>query len=690
MSHRPRVPAVAIAAVLLWGAAPDGLASASSYMMFNIASRGSVTSNGVSLGAYSGTSSFFSFQGVQTSGDYSSAVDGQDSLFQPRTAAGSVSLSYPNGTASLAQQPLTLSLAAPNSSGPTLFTLSPDTSLTLSFTYSGSSLHYTLHGEAIDSSTQTPYTLAMAGTIVANSLAPDTVSYTVALQSATQIIVAKASGLGLEDQQAIAQGFVLDAAGEPITVPSVLYDASTPGSVEIQDSVGGGSIVFASAQRYTGSTLIDAHATLALSAAGSLASSSSLVNNGALELTAGTQPLSVASYTQASGATLAEGNAARGTTPLSVAGQASLAGVLTVSPSSGSYGIGHYTLLSAGSLSGNFSTVQLAGNAPSPLGYALSYTNQQVLLNVSPNVGLTQSSIDQLASGVSAMDALAMQGLSAGLGSDCRALGPHRVCAGVGFSSSRGAGAWTRDASVQLGYGLSRHWRVGLFADRALGHSSLDGVSLGASFPMLGALVGWDAHEDASGLALSASIARNASTLDIARYGSAYSEAAFGQTDARGDALQLMGAYTLPVYERLRLTPYVGLRLARMGIDGYTETGAAYPLRFNGLQQSALDALLGVGLDARISPRWSASLSAGLTHNLRYRSDSLSGGSDIPGLSSFQVAQPGGHYTSVGLGAGLGLRLGPGRSLSLNTSFDRPRLGTFDIASFSLGYTAAI
>ncbi len=690
MPLRPRVLAVTIAALLMWGAAPDGLASASSYMMFNIASRGTSVFNGVSSGAYSALGNEFAYQGVTTTGNYSSAMVGQDSLFQPRTAAGSLSLSYPSGTASLAQQPLTLSLAAPDASGATLFTLSPDSSLTLSFTYSGSSLHYVLHGSAIDSSDQTPYSLIMGGTIVAQSQAPDTVNYSLLLQSTTQIIATKSSGLGLENLQAIPAGFVLDAAGEPITIPSVLYDASTPGSVEIKDSVGGGSITFSYAQLYTGPTLVDANATLAFTGAGTLAPSSGLVNNGTIQLASGTQPLTVASYTQASGANLTEAIAAGATAPLSVSGQATLAGTLSLSPSSGSYTIGHYTLLDAGSLSGSWSAVQLNGNAPGQLGYALSYANGQAQLNVSPNPGATQSSIDQVAAGVSAMDALAMQGLSADLGSDCGALGSHGVCAGVALGSSRGAGAWTRDAGVQLGVGLGRHWRVGLFADEALGHASLDGVSVGARHPMLGALLRWDAHEDGTGLGLSASLATNASTLDIARYASAYSEAASGQTGSRGDALQLMSAYTLPLFGRLRLTPYLGLRLARLGIDGYTETGAAYPLRFNGVQQSVLDALMGVGLDARITRSWSASLSAGLTHNLRYRSDPVSGGSDIPGLGSFVVAQPGGHYNSLGLGAGVGLRLGPRSSLSLNTSFDRPRLGNFNIASFSLGYTLAI
>jgi hypothetical protein len=690
MPLRPTVLPVTIAAVLMWCASPDGLASATSYMMFNLASRGNSTINGSSAGAYSALGNGFSYLGATTNGNYSSAMVGQDSLFQPRTAAGSLSLSYPSGTASLSQQPLTLSLAAPDASGATLFTLSPDTSLSLSFTYGGSSLRYTIHGGVLDSSNQTPYSLLMAGTIVAQSQAPDTVSYSMVLQSATQIITDRSSGLALENLQAIPAGFVLDAAGEPITIPSVLYDASTPGSVEIKDSVGGGSITFSYAQLYTGPTLVDANATLAFTGAGTLAPSSSLVNNGTVQLAAGTQPLTVTSYTQASGANLVEAIAAGATAPLSVTGQATLAGTLSLSPSSGSYSIGHYTLLDAGSLSGSWSAVQLNGNAPGQLGYALSYANGQAQLNVSPNPGSTQASIDQVASGLSAIDALGMQGLSDGLGSDCGAFGAHRVCTGLGLSFAREAGGWTREATLVLGYGLSPHWRLGLFAGRALGHTGLDGVSLQATRPLLGAMVAWDAREDGSGLSLSASVAENASTLDIARYGSTYSEAASGQTGSRGDALQCMGTYTLPVFQGLRLRPYLGLRLARLGIDGYTETGAAYPLRFNGVQQSTLDALVGLGLEARIGSRWSASLSAGLTHNLLYRSDPVSGGSDIPGLSSFQVAQPGGHYTSRSLGAGLGLRLGHGSSLSLDTSFAQPRLGNFNIASYSLDYTAVI
>lgn len=666
------------------------LAGPGSYQVFAQTGRGTVTLNGASLGAFTATSSSFSFQGTQTNGNFSSPLNALGSLFLPSAPAGSLTLSYPGGTAGLAQPPLALGVYAPETSSPVLYVLDPRSSLNLSLTYSGSSVSYNLGASAIDTHNQASYSLSENATISAGSNAPDSLNASLILRSATETIIERLSGIALAPDQTIAPGFVLDALGVDMSLPTVFQDGSTPGSMEIKDSIGGGAIEFTNPQLYTGPTLVDPGATLALAGSGALATSSSVTDDGTLNLASSQRTLSIASYAQGSNASLVETASPGSASPLSVTGEASLGGILELRPAGGTYAIGHYPVVTAGALTGRFSTVKLDGTASSQLGYALAYADHQVVFDVSPNVGLTQSSIQQVASGISGVNGLGMYGLTLGLGADCGAFAHGRGCVSVGFGSTREAGAWRRDASVTFGYALTPHWRIGVVGEQALGNTSIGGVAMRARHPMFGGFVGWRAHTDGTGLGLTASAAATASTLALTRYGSAYSETASGATISRGHAFQLVGTYTVPITPRTRVTPYFGLRVSELGIGAYTETGAAYPLSFNGVRQGALDAMLGASLDTRVAPRLSACLSAGVTQNLRYRAGAVSGTSAIPGLASFRVALPGSHYTSLGFGAGLAWDLGHGQSLGLQASIAEHQLARFSIAGFALDYTAAI
>lgn len=94
-----------------------------------------------------------------------------------------------------------------------------------------------------------------------------------------------------------AQNFTLDGSttntidefGNNSIFTGVFSDAApgTPGNIVIADSVGGGSATFLGANTYTGTTTIDAAATLIIGGGGSITNASTLTNSGLLRVDAG-------------------------------------------------------------------------------------------------------------------------------------------------------------------------------------------------------------------------------------------------------------------------------------------------------------------------------------------------------------------------------------------------------------------
>ena len=87
----------------------------------------------------------------------------------------------------------------------------------------------------------------------------------------------------------------IDQTGNAATFTGVFSDATTGGNLIIANSGVGGSVTFTAANTYTGTTTINSGATLRLSGAGSIATSSGLVDNGTFDISATTSGASVKS-----------------------------------------------------------------------------------------------------------------------------------------------------------------------------------------------------------------------------------------------------------------------------------------------------------------------------------------------------------------------------------------------------------
>jgi uncharacterized protein with beta-barrel porin domain len=78
----------------------------------------------------------------------------------------------------------------------------------------------------------------------------------------------------------------IDQNGKAVTFSGVFSDASSAGAITIANSAAGGGVTFTAANTYTGPTTIDPGASLALSGAGAVASSSGVLDNGVFDVSA--------------------------------------------------------------------------------------------------------------------------------------------------------------------------------------------------------------------------------------------------------------------------------------------------------------------------------------------------------------------------------------------------------------------
>src|SRR5256886_13826267 len=102
----------------------------------------------------------------------------------------------------------------------------------------------------------------------------------------------------------------IDALGKASTFSGIFSDAvsGTAGSLTITDSAGGGIVTFSGVNPYTGSTTINAGATLALTGTGSIATSSSVSDNGTFDITATSNGASIISLSGTGSVTLGARN----------------------------------------------------------------------------------------------------------------------------------------------------------------------------------------------------------------------------------------------------------------------------------------------------------------------------------------------------------------------------------------------
>jgi hypothetical protein len=402
-------------------------------------------------------------------------------------------------------------------------------------------------------------------------------------------------------------------------------------------------------------------------------------NTGTFNVTGAGTTISLGNYSQSgTGVTVINGNQ-----QIAVNGTASLSGNLTVLNSPVAYG--KYNYLSAGSVTGTYDTLTLNPN-PSPLGYGLIYTPTGVGLEVTPSAAYTQQGVDRIGSSLSEVNNLQMALVNGALGFDCSTFGNNGYCVSTGVNATNTSAGQLTSGTVTLGKRVTPNWRVGVVLSETFNTLNVGGVQSNTPLPVAGLYANWNMSSKGYGLGVQNSIARSSSNLTITRTGTVYSEGATGKTTSNGLAYQSKATYTIPMSPKTNVTPYIGLRYTQLNTNGYTETGAQYPLTYNSLNQNTTDALVGVSASHQFGAL-TGFVNLGLTKNLSYDAGTLSGSSKIIGLNSFSTQLPGSHYTSAGVGAGVNYDLGRDQYVGASVGWQQKSLLNTNISTFGVTYT---
>ncbi|TRL37798.1 autotransporter domain-containing protein [Rhizobium straminoryzae] len=257
---------------------------------FGFVARGSIAQNGTSMGGFSQSNLYTSFQGETYQASGTSFLSGPTSVLAPASQQG---LTDPDGkTVSPVTYILTVpSIDADGKAGTSTYTFDHLGKVLVS--PQSNKYSFELYGTS-DSGEAAK--LTVSGTETTNSLTgPGANSLSFALRTDSVTVTGKATGLTMESVAQIGEGFTLNYnfsdggtgfAGS-LTLPGVLTDSSVPGSVIIKNSSdpgnGNGTIVFVKDQKYTGGTTINGGATLQLGNGGTSGSVlGDIVNNGQL------------------------------------------------------------------------------------------------------------------------------------------------------------------------------------------------------------------------------------------------------------------------------------------------------------------------------------------------------------------------------------------------------------------------
>ena len=410
-----------------------------------------------------------------------------------------------------------------------------------------------------------------------------------------------------------------------------------------------------------------------------------ITNTGVLNLATAGGNFTAAGYSQTNpGLT-----ALAGLQQFNINGPAVLGGSLMIINSPTAFS--RYPLMTAQSISGTYDSLVI-NTSIEPLGAYLKYRDNNVQYYVTPSDVATKNSISIVQNDSAQANNLVTARTSGALNNDCMSGGSMGGCVGFGFGTSKSSTGDLRSGSMiistKLGQIFSDNYRIGIFLDKPFTNPTMGTVKYKDVGPIVGGFVGWNSNLNGTGLALVGSIARNSTgSYVINRPQLQYSEAGSAVVPVNNTAYQIKGSYSMPVYGSLTATPYLGLRYSNLNVDGYTENGAVFPLSVNPYKQTKTDLLGGLSLGMPITDKISASVSAGLVHNLSNDTGSFSGTSEIYRMFSFDIANPGKKYTSGALGAGVSYEFIPNHKVGVNVGWQQKSLIDANVGSVGMNYT---
>ncbi len=405
-----------------------------------------------------------------------------------------------------------------------------------------------------------------------------------------------------------------------------------------------------SAATVAGSTSVASGATLSghgtVGAAGTTLTNSGTVSPGNNSI--GTLSVGGA-YVQNSDANLAIGLTPTTNDLLAVTGQATLAGTLTVSGSSGTYSPTRYTLLTSSGRTGIFDALSSNLGAYTTLGYFLSYDDNNVYLTLGPDYINTRIALarnfEQMKSLFASQASLQISGLNY----DCSTFGQNDICLSTGgrishvFNKSdafNDSHPVTTSALLIGAYRIDPTIRVGAWIDQNL-NTQNSNIRMSNSKPMLGAFGVYSPSGDNTQWQVRASASYVEKDIDITRQQLLNTEAGQGQTSFKGLAAQVDLSYGFAgVVPKAVVSPIIGIRYYSGRANDYTEQSTSsvqVPISYDKFRQISQVAFAGLKLDGNVASEFKYNAAVGVETDINRNNPSFTGASSIYGLSSFNI-----------------------------------------------------
>jgi autotransporter-associated beta strand protein len=435
------------------------------------------------------------------------------------------------------------------------------------------------------------------------------------------------------------------ASGTTTTISGVIADGSAAGYVTKE---GAGTLALTAANTYTGPTTIST-GTLTLSGSGSIAGSTAVTNNATLDVTA-------ASGNVAFGGTYAQG--ANGTLKMNVtadpltnqrvntAGAITAGGTLNLNASAGTYRAGRYTLMTSrdSSVSGAFNPLNTSNTNLSSVTnhtYNLAYDANNVYLELRANAADTLASIQAMGTDLNKVYGGQYGIAQLGLSYDCKLFDANDLClsAGARTTHSRADGSTYDGVALIAAYRAQPDLRLGVWLDQNESRKVASNVTAGNSTPMFGAFAVWNENsQTGEGLEVKLSGAYGQKNLTLTRPEFGTSERGQGNSKLSTLVAEASVGYGVQLNARTRVSPFAGLRHAKLLNTGYTENNVDIfsPLTFAKTSQSATSVMAGVNLFDKPEGPIGLDLSAGVERYVSTSAAQLSA-TGIDNLSAAQL-----------------------------------------------------
>jgi len=439
------------------------------------------------------------------------------------------------------------------------------------------------------------------------------------------------------------------------TITSPITDGAAAGDVVVQ---GGGKLALTAVNTYTGLTSVAAGTTLALQGVGAIANSVSVTNNGVVDLTGLSGGATMGgAFTQSSTGSLLMTMAASGPRSLTIGGAASIGGALTLTAAPGAYRSGTYHLLTAGSLSGTFSSFSSNLSSFARL-YSLSYTGTTVdlVLVAGRDAANTTRALRANSANLRNLMIQRTAALAGMMDYDCPTFDSYGVC--LSFQARYSGMETLNDGAGVLtaAYRLSPNLRLGGFIDQGVTRNAPTGLRMNAQPPSFGVFAGFNQREDGLGLQGRVSAAMNRGDLRVTRDASLdNTEAGSGKARLAGSAAAMELGYGVAWAGALRATPYVGLRYTTVSRAAYGEDAVSgtvdYPIAYTALHQRLGSATMGLRLNGMLGESIGYQLGAGLDYYLYRSASPYAGTSLIADMETFALPLAGATRRASPLGS---------------------------------------